>query len=104
MGRGARQAFLSRWRARAVAVDARLLTRALLALLVVATLMVKILLDSVLNINWDEFHYLAQIYTHQRGQLSLAFQTFHVHLFSWLVWVGGDEVDQILTARGAMFL
>lgn len=56
------------------------------------------------NINWDEFHFLAQVYTYDRGALTEPFQTFHVHLFRWLVWLPLDEPSQIVAGRLVMVL
>lgn len=52
-----------------------------------------------LNINWDEFHYLSFVYDFLREAPLTWRQTFHVHLFSWLAVVPGDEVAQIVVAR-----
>ena len=54
-------------------------------------------------INWDEFRFLADIHTHQRGELAIATQTFQVQLFPWLTSIPG-EVNQIVTARLVMLL
>jgi hypothetical protein len=59
-------------------------------------------LATVLEINWDEFYYLSQIYDWRRGELTTALQTFHVHLFGWLTLLGGDEIHQIVIGRFAM--
>jgi len=54
------------------------------------------------EINWDEFYFLSFIYEHQRGELTKALQTFHVHFFGWLPTVGGSEIRQIEAARLVM--
>jgi hypothetical protein len=56
-----------------------------------------------LNLNWDEFHYLSFVYDFLRGSPLAWRQTFHVHLFSWLAAIPGDEVRQLLAARLALF-
>lgn len=56
------------------------------------------------NINWDEFHFLAQVYAYNRGTLTDPLQTFHVHLFRWLVWVPLSEPSQIVAGRLVMVL
>ena len=52
--------------------------------------------------NWDEFHYLAQVHEHLRGELALPLQTLHVHLFAPLAALGGGEVTQIVRGRLVM--
>lgn len=59
---------------------------------------------SKLNIHWDEFHFLSQIYEAKRGDLGARLQTFHVHLFGWVVHVSGQEVDEIIFGRKVMFV
>jgi dolichyl-phosphate-mannose-protein mannosyltransferase len=56
------------------------------------------------NINWDEFYFLSFVYDYARGTLATPLQSFHVHFFRWLTAVGGQEVDQVIVARGAMLL
>lgn len=51
------------------------------------------------NINWDEFHYLSQVYSVQQGRTELGLGNFHVILYGWLTRAGGTEIDQILIAR-----
>lgn len=58
----------------------------------------------ITNINWDEFFYLSFIYDYQRGVPLSLFQTFHVHLFGWLTSLPGNEIHQILAARGVAWL
>ena len=75
------------------------LGQAVLLALAVAFLLAKSFLVSSININWDEFLFLSRVHEFDRGTLASAFQTFHVHLFQWLVAVRGNEVDQVLAAR-----
>ncbi len=56
-----------------------------------------------LNLNWDEFTFLNKIYLYSRGELSQGLQTFHVHLFTWLMSFG-DEVSVLLMARQSTLL
>lgn len=56
------------------------------------------------NVKWDEFLYLANVYSGLRGGLASALQTGYVHAFSWLPKMPGNEIDQIVAARGVMFL
>jgi len=77
---------------------------ALLVLAAVATYAVSAVLSLRLNVNWDEFHYLSYVYDAQRGVLSYAWATFHVHLFGWLARVGANEVDRVIVARLVYFL
>lgn len=58
----------------------------------------------ITNINWDEFFYLSFIHDYQRGVPLSLFQTFHVHLFGWLTSLPGNEIHQILAARGVAWL
>lgn len=69
-----------------------------------AFLAVKYRLISSVNVNWDEFLFLSRVHEFQRGELSTAFQTFHVHLFQWLVGVRGTEVDQIIAGRYVVYV
>lgn len=56
------------------------------------------------NLNWDEFHFLSQIYEYDQGRLRQPLQTFHVHLLHWLVWLPLDEANQIVLGRVLMFV
>ncbi|TIO29501.1 MAG: hypothetical protein E5X96_07555, partial [Mesorhizobium sp.] len=56
------------------------------------------------EVNWDEFHFLSLIFEYKRASLSLALQTFHVHLFSWLTLLPTDEIGTIVIARCLMWL
>ena len=62
----------------------------------------KLYLTFTLNINWDEFFYLSQIYQAEQGLLPSAWQTLHVRVFGWLTQLPGNEIDQILAARIVM--
>ena len=53
------------------------------------------------NINWDEFWFLSFVHDYARGTLATPLQSFHVHFFSWLPAIGGDEVNQIILGRAA---
>ncbi len=61
----------------------------------------KLLLVFRINIHWDEFYFLSFVHDHVRGDLATGFQTFHVHLFSWLLYLDG-EIRQIIAARLVM--
>ncbi len=76
--------------------------RLTLAILLILQLGCRIYLLANLNVHWDEFHFLSQIYEYNRGTLAASLQTFHVHLFSWLTAVPGDEIQQIILGRSAM--
>jgi hypothetical protein len=52
--------------------------------------------------NWDEYRFLADVHLSHRGALKDSLQTFHVHLFGWLLWLPGNELDQIMAARLVM--
>ena len=51
------------------------------------------------SINWDEFHFLGQVHTFVRGELTLPLQSLHVRMFAWLVPLDMAGVDQIRIAR-----
>jgi hypothetical protein len=76
----------------------RWLEAGLLAL-ISAGLLLKLHLVFLLNLNWDEYHYLSYVYEHAQGILTNPWQTFHVHLFSWLVDLPGYEISQLFAAR-----
>lgn len=57
-----------------------------------------------INISWDEFRFLSDVYASLDGSLAAPLQTFHVHLFAWIARLGGDEIDQILAARYIYFV
>ena len=76
----------------------KFLTAALFALLVVQ-LSLNLLLLCRLNVHWDEFHFLAQVFEHERGAPLSLFQTFHVHLFAPLAQLELDEIALILSSR-----
>ena len=93
-------ATIQRWVDRAAADG--LFGRALAALVALAFLL-KLHLLFVVNVNWDEFHYLHWVYDYLRGELTSPLQTVHVHLFTWLRHVSGNEVDQVIAARLVMY-
>ncbi len=74
-----------------------------LCLLIAAVLLLRLRLVFLLNVNWDEFLYLAQVHRYLRGELAEQFQVFHVHLFAWLPLVSDNEVSQILAARVVLY-
>ena len=59
---------------------------------------------SIANINWDEFFFLSHIYSVARGEAIQILQTFYVRLFAWLPGLGGNEISQIMVARGLFVL
>jgi len=82
--------------------SSKFLAASLLALLI-AQLTLNWLLLRRLNIHWDEFHYLGQLFEYERGEPLSRFQTFHVHLLSWIAGLGGTELSKILAGRYVMF-
>lgn len=56
-----------------------------------------------ININWDEFHFLSDVYELVRGQLTVVMQSAYTHLFRWLTLLPQDEIGQIVSARVVMF-
>lgn len=75
-----------------------------LAALAVAFLIAKLLLLFQITVHWDEFIYLAQTHEFVRGDLTRAFQTFNVHLYSWITKIGLGEIDQIIAGRLVAFV
>jgi hypothetical protein len=76
---------------------------AALALLIGLEILFKYRLLFHLNISWDEFLYLSKIYEYECAALSYPLQTFYVHFFGWLPLVSGNEVTQIMWARGVAY-
>jgi hypothetical protein len=70
---------------------------------IILSLILKFRLIFLLNIDGDEFSFLAVVYQYVRGSLASPYFTFHVHLFSWLTALPGDEVSRIIAARTFMF-
>jgi hypothetical protein len=71
---------------------------------VTVAIILKFLLIFRINIHWDEFYFLSFVHDYARGVLDARFQTFHVHLFSWLTRLETDEIGEILAARVIMAL
>jgi hypothetical protein len=63
---------------------------------------VRLFVITHFNINWDEFHYLSEVYDYLRADLVGRLQTFHVHFFGWLAGVSPNEADQVIAARAVM--
>ena len=74
------------------------------ALLLLFTLVLRYLLVDRTQVNWDEFNFLRSVYETSRGEQDNVLQTAHGHLFGWLPWMGGNELDQILVGRRVMFV
>ena len=70
--------------------------------IVIAAIAVRLYVVTHFNINWDEFHYLSEVYDNLHGRLGLKLQSFHVHFFGWLSRVSINEADQIIAARAVM--
>jgi hypothetical protein len=70
----------------------------------VAILAIKAVLILRININWDEFFFLSHVHELARGELNLWLQGAYTHLFRWVPWVGGNEIDQVLIARAGMLM
>ena len=77
--------------------------RLMLAAILVAVI-AKFVLTLRININWDEFYFLEFVHQYSRGELTGRFQTFHVHLFSWLPALGWEVPDQMVAGRFVMAL
>ncbi len=74
----------------------------LVLLPLLAALTFKGLALTELPVNQDEFNYLSQVYSYQRGEPTSVLQTFHVHFFGWLAKVSENEVLQVVAARKVM--
>lgn len=70
-----------------------------LTLVVVGFFVLLVPMAFVRNVNWDEFHFLAQVHAWLDGRLDRPMQTFFVHGFSWLAHVPTHEIGQIAVAR-----
>jgi hypothetical protein len=70
---------------------------------IIISLILKFRLIFLLNIDVDEFSFLANVYQYVGGTLTSPYFTFHVHLFSWLPSLSGGEVSQIIGARVVMY-
>jgi hypothetical protein len=77
-------------------------TDRILLVAILGALAIKFVLIARININWDEFYFLEMTHQYVQGALTGRFQTFHVHLFSWLPRLGWDEIDQIVAGRVVM--
>jgi len=71
---------------------------------ILAFLLLRGVLIFRMNVDIDEFSFLSTIFSYLRGELAWPYFTFHVHLFSWLPSVPGDEITWILTGRSVMYL
>ena len=69
---------------------------------ILGALLIKFVLVFRIAVNWDEFYFLEMVHQYVQGGLAGRFQTFHVHLFSWLPGLGWDEPGQIMAARFVM--
>lgn len=74
------------------------------ALAIACVLCLQLHLVLTRSINWDEFHFLGQVHTFARGELTLPLQTLHVRFFEWLAALDMAGVDQIRIARLFMLL
>ena len=74
-----------------------------LLIAILITLGLKLRLIFLLNIDDDEFTFLSLVHRYLSDAPLSQFFTFHVHFFSWLPSVSGNEVAQIFTARMVMF-
>ena len=69
---------------------------------IAACLLLQAWLAVALEINWDEFFYLSQIYDFQRGEMGWALQSLNVHLLGWITSLPGNEIDQVIAGRFVM--
>lgn len=87
----------------ALTILQKITTQKLVWFLVAVCLLLQLHLQFVQQVNWDEFFYLSRIFEFQRGELQRPLQNFHVHYFSWLTALPGDEIDKINVARVVMW-
>ena len=52
-----------------------------------------------INLNWDEFNFLAMVYAIQEGRANPGLNNFHTVLYGWITAISGTEIDQIIVAR-----
>jgi hypothetical protein len=69
----------------------------------VAVLFAKLFLVWRINVNWDEFYFLSNVYSLVRGELALLLQGPYTHLFTWVTYLDMQEVDQIIVLRVLMW-
>ena len=75
-----------------------------LTILVIASLLIRLHLIFVYEVNWDEFLRLSNVYEYGRGETRNALQTLFVHGFHWVKVVSGNEVDQVIAARLVIYV
>lgn len=80
-------------------VRARVRLETGLLVLIALAFALKLHLVFAMNVNWDEFYFLALMHDYLRGALTNPLQTIHVHLFTWLPWISENEVEQVIAAR-----
>lgn len=71
---------------------------------VAAILLAKLFLVWRINVNWDEFYFLSNVYSLVRGKLTLLLQGPYTHLFAWIAHMEAQEVDQIISLRALMWM
>jgi len=81
-----------------------LYTEIVMFLVILVFLVLRLILIFRMNVDIDEFSFLSSIFTYIRGELAWPYFTFHVHLFSWLPSLPGDEISWIIAARIAMYV
>ena len=69
-----------------------------------AIAIVRLWLAFRLNIHWDEFLFLSQIFDLREGRLGDAFQTFHTQIFRPLLWLPFQETGLIVAGRLCMLV
>ena len=74
-----------------------------LLMAILITLILKLRLIFLLNIDDDEFTFLSLVHRYLHHVPLNQFFTFHVHFFSWLPAISGNEVTQIFAGRTVMY-
>ena len=75
-----------------------------LLIAILITLLLKLRLIFLLNIDVDEFTFLSMVHRYFRDVPLSQFYTFHVHFFSWLPLIPENEMTQIFAARVVMYV
>lgn len=75
-----------------------------IGLSIIVALSLKLYLVFHIKIHRDEFFFLSHVHSYFLGSLESQFQNFHVHFFTWLPLISGNEIDQVIAARILMYL
>ena len=68
-------------------------------ILLICSVISRLWVAFIYEVNWDEFLFLSKIYLKQRGTLGDSLQTAYVYLFEWVTLIPGYEVEQVIAGR-----